>query len=340
MNENEEFEFRLRAEQEKSQQPLSQPQPNNTMRNVAMGAGAVAGFGALGYGVSKIPIYNDKMVTNTAKDMIKKVQGKIEPLRALYKSTLSPFAGQVVDSDTFESALNQVPQSIKKDFIDAYGSKVTDAVGRPSTTVGNLHKMELELKDFIQQPKFADKISAADYNIAESAKTLKQIRMSQLPQETNEVIKTLDGQFGQAIKISDELMPKLTDKNGKINTKFLFNAFKNPADAGTRDYLKSLKGLGVDLTKETKVIEGWVKRQALKDSFKSIPLAGNLLKMTGKLAVGLPAAVIGGEMQKRGAGYDPAEAFHIWYTSKFGKEAEKKVMDEKYQSAYQKAMAI
>ncbi len=333
MNEDEEFEFRLRAEQESES---AKTKSKGVSDKVAVASGAAA----IGYGLSKIKVYNDKLVTDTTNKILNKVKGKIEPIRGLYKSTLEGFSKQVVDSDTFGKALSVVPESIRKDFVDAYGSRVVDSSGRPSTTLGNLQKMELELKDFIKQPKFADKISAADYNVAEAAKALKQIRMSQLPEETRNTIQILDSQFGDAIKISDEIIPKIVDKNGKVNTKFLFSAFKNPSDAGTRQYLKSLKNLGVDLSDELKVIDGWVKRQNFKESIKNIPVAGNILRMTGKLAVGLPMGILAGEIDKRAGGFDPAEGFKAWYTGTFGSEQDKQKMSDEYARKMQKQMGI
>lgn len=233
---------------------------------LAKGIKGLATGGIKNIGKLKPIIYNDKFITDTASSIISKVNSKIEPLREMYKAVNKPFANQIVDSDTFNKALNVVPNKVKQDFIEAYGSGVLDIKGRPFSTVGNLQRMELELKDFITQPKFADKISAIEYNFAEAAKKLKAIRLSQLPEEAQKVIRGLDGKFGEAIKISDELLPKLMDKNGKINTRYLFNTYKNPGEAGTRTYLDELKKVGINLTQEIKVMRGWVARQKLKNT--------------------------------------------------------------------------
>lgn len=239
----------------------------------ALGQGAIAAgstylggkaFQGIGEMVGGNKIYNDKLVSDTAKSVISKIQGAVQPLRDLYSSVTKPFANQMVDADTFQKALSVVPKSIRQDFIDEYGSQIVDPSGRPQTTVGNLQKMELELKDFINQPKFGQKINAADYNVAESAKQLKQIRLSQLPQDAQNQIKALDSKFGPVIQASNDILPKLADKSGRVNTKFLFNTFKNPADAGMRDYLTNLKSLGIDLTPELSNIRGWVARQGAK----------------------------------------------------------------------------
>lgn len=236
----------------------------------AWGALTGATLGTIGKGISKVKLYTDKLVTNTAKSMIAKVQNKIEPLRKMYKSILEPFANQTVGADEFEKALSSVPKSIRNDFIEEYASKITNAKGKPMTTVGNLHRMELELKDFVKQPKFGEKISAADFNVAEAAKKLKEIRLAQLPNEAHQAIRALDKQFGKVVEKSDYILPKLVDKNGAINTKYLFRIFNNPAEAGSREFIKELKNIDIDLSQETKIINGWIRRQALKKGISKI----------------------------------------------------------------------
>ena len=243
-------------------------------------------LGKLGKTIGDFKIYNDKLISDTAKSVISKVQDKVQPLRDLYLTITNPHAERLIDSDTFQKALNSVPKSIRQDFIDEYATKMVDASGKPQTTVGNLHKMELELKDFINQPKFGQKINAAEYNVAVSSKKLKNIRLSQLPEDAQKAIKTLDEKFAPVINASNELLPKLADKSGKVNTKFLYNTFNNASDAGTRQYLNDLKNIGINIEPEIKILKGWVSRQAMKKG------ANNLW---GKAVEG---AVLGGVLKK------------------------------------------
>src|SRR3990167_249096 len=254
-------------------------------RNPPMTTQAIRGVGqTVGKGISKLKptIYNDEFVTNTVKSAITKVKSKIEPLRDMYKKATEPFKDNLIDSDIFQKALNIVPKSIRNDFLEEYGTKVLDNRGKPLTTIGNLHRMELEMKDFIQQPQFGQKINAASYNVAEATKKLKDLRLSQLPKNVQSQILELDKKFGPAIQASDELLPKLADRNGVPNTKFLYSTFKDPSRAGMRDYLRNLKAIGIDLLPEIKNVQGWVARQGMKSFGK-----GNI----GKVVEG---AVIGG----------------------------------------------
>ena len=240
--------------------------------NTALGAGTGAALGYVGdilSGVKTLPklkptVYNDQLVTNTGKSIINKIEAQVQPLRDLYSTLTKPYANQIVDSETFTKALSVVPKSLRNDFIDEYSNGILDAKGKPQTTVGNLQRMELELKDFINQPKYGDKLKAQDYNTAEAAKALKEIRLSQLPADTKISIKALDTKFGKVIEKSDYLLPKLAKKGGVINTKYIYQMFNNPSEAGTRTFLRDLKEIGIDLTPEIKNIQGWVARQGLK----------------------------------------------------------------------------
>ena len=122
----------------------------------------------------------------------------------------------------------------------------------------------------------------------EPAKKVKEIRLSQLPEEVQNAIRKLDKQFGSAIKVYDELLPKLADKNGKINTSFLFNTFKNPAQSGMRTYLNNLKSVDINLNSEINIIKGWVRRQAIK---KTAVKVGATAVGLGALGEGINATI-------------------------------------------------
>ena len=245
--------------------------PGSIQSRIAGTVGSKVGT-LVGQSVSKLKptIYNDAFVSNTVKSAISKVESVIKPLREMYKQANEPFINHPVDSETFRRALNVVPKSIRGDFASEYGTQILDAAGKQGTTIGNLQKMELELKDFIQQPQFGQKISAADFNVAEATKKLKDLRLSQLPKEAQDKIRALDKKFGPAIQASNELLPKLADKNGVPNTKFLYTTFKDPSRAGMRDYMRNLKAVGIDLTPEIKNVRGWVTRQGHKEFGKRI----------------------------------------------------------------------
>lgn len=231
-------------------------------------------------GKIKVPmpkIYNDALINSTGQSAVSKIQGAIAPLREKYKAATEPFVNKPVDADTFQKALSAVPKEMQKDLSEKYGSLIVDNRGNPHTTVGNLQKMELGLKDDIQQPKYGQSINAASYNVAEAAKKIKQVRLEQYPEATQKSILELDKKFGPVINMTDFLLPKMSNRAGAINTKMLFNVFKNPSDAGTREYLSGLKGLGVDLGPEIKTLKGWVARQNAKNFLKGI---------TGKVAEG------------------------------------------------------
>lgn len=236
----------------------------------------------------KVPMpkaYNDALINNTGQSAVSKIQAAITPLKQQYKTITEPFLEKPVNSEDFQKALSVVPKEMQADLAEKYGNMILDDSGRPMTTVGNLQKMELGLKDDVQQPKYGQSINAASYNYAEAAKKIKQVRMSQYPQSTQDSILELDKKFGPVINMTDYLLPKVSNKAGSINTKTLYQIFNNPSDAGTRQYLSDIKKLGVDLSPEIKTLKGWVGRQRAKSFIKS---------MGGKVAEG---ATIGGVLR-------------------------------------------
>ena len=109
---------------------------------------------------------------------------------------------------------------------------------------------------------------------------------------------------------------------------------------GRQEYTKVFRQTQELLSQKDAIIEKYPIRNALRHPSTIVKGLGKIAAFGGKLAVGLPMGVVGGEMEKRGAGYDPAEAFQVWYKSKFGSEKEKKSMEEKYQKQFQDAMGI
>lgn len=221
--------------------------------------------------------YNDALVAKTGQSIVDKVTGAVKPLKEQYKTLTEPFIDKPVDSETFQKALSIVPLELQKDLTTKYGTAILDANGKPQTNLGKLHSMELNLKDEIAQPKYAQSINAESYDIAKAVKQIKQIRLSQYPQGIQDAISILDKKFGPVIDMSNYLLPKVSNKAGAINTKTLYGIFNNPADAGTRDYLTGLRSLGVDLTPEMNTLKGWVGRQRSKSFIKN---------MTGKAVEG------------------------------------------------------
>lgn len=213
-------------------------------------------------------IYNDQLIANTTKSAISKINNVIQPLKDAYTKILEPYQQQVIDSNTFKQALNSVPSGMRKQFAEDYGTKILDASGNPTTTLDGLQRMEQHLKNIAYSQKFGERMGAAEFDAARAAGKVKDIRISELPDDVKLEIKSLDKKYGPAIEASDALLPKLADKNGVPNTKFLFTTFKDPSRAGMRDYLLNLKNIGVDLMPEIKTTRGWVSRQGTKDFVK------------------------------------------------------------------------
>lgn len=225
----------------------------------------------------KVPMpraYNDRLVNTTGQSIVSKVQNAVIPLKQQYKSLTEPLVNKTVDSEVFQKALSVVPKSMHKDLMEKYGSTILDKNGNPHTTLGQLQAMELGLADDIVQPKYAQSINAASYDIAKAVKKIKEIRLSEYPEQTRTAILDLDKKFGPVINMSDFLLPKVSNKAGAINTKTLFGIVNNPADAGMREYLKGLKSLGVDLAPEMRILRGWSNRRNAKKFFGRV--SGNV----------------------------------------------------------------
>ena len=142
-------------------------------------------------------------------------------------------------------------------------------------------------------------------------------------------------------------------------------------NAGKQNYTKAYRQTQELLSQKNAIMEKYPIRTALTNSPKMLVKGlETAVKLGGKLAVGLPFGVVASEAEKRGGGYDPAEAFQIWLDSKkpemtegqieklkaigwiagpvgymiggsIGITAkEKKATEEKYQRMYQNAMGI
>lgn len=232
-------------------------------------------------------IYNDALVNQTGKNIVAKVEGAVAPLKKEYKALTEPLMNKPVDAETFQKALSVAPRAMQKDLAEKYGSVILDEKGRPQTTLGNLQAMELGLKDDIMQPKYGESINAASYDLVKATKQMKDVRLSQYPEQISGKIKDLDSKFGPLINMQKTLLPKVSTKSGLINTKTLYGIFDNVKDAGTRTYLRDLKKLGVDLTPEIKTLQGWVGRQRTKrflKNFGGIAAEGTII---GKVLRGL-----------------------------------------------------
>jgi len=215
--------------------------------------------------------YTDSLVSNTVNSVAEKVNGALKPVQEKYKNLTSPFLEKPVDGETFQKALSVVPKEMRQDLIEKYGTAILDSNGRPQTNLANLQAMELGLKEDIIQPKFGASINSSSYDIAKATKQIKELRLSQYPEETRNSILELDKKFGPLMEASKEILPKVTNRAGVANTKAVYSIFNDPANAGKRDYMVSdLKKLGIDLSPEVKVLKGWVARQGQKKVLRNI----------------------------------------------------------------------
>ena len=169
-------------------------------------------------------------------------------------------------------ALNNVPPRFRKTFEKDFSNGVLDSKGRYQTTIGNLKKMELAMKEVVHDPKYGKAISASGWNANQAATKIKELRLSLLPEESSLKIKKLDKQFAPLVETVEYIIPKiLPDRSGALNTQFLFDAFYNPRKSGTRQFLENdFKKLGIDISPEIKTIKGWVKRQQLESFRKKL----------------------------------------------------------------------
>ncbi len=246
--------------------------PLQTAAMVLPGMEGAAGLAAKGMeSIPKIApkIYNDAFVTGRAESMINKVKTALSPINNAYDAINSEFTNTPVTADVFKKALNTLPEDLRADALKKYSNIVLDESGRPTTTIGNLNKMEFELQDLVKQTKPGESLSSSSWDSASAKKAIKDIRLSQLPEPTAEAIRHLDSKFGPIRNASNEMLPKLVDRNGKVSTEFLYNTFSNPSKAGMRDYMRNLKNVGIDINPEISDIRGWVTRQGQKKFVKS-----------------------------------------------------------------------
>lgn len=290
--------------------------------------------------------YIDKYVPSEARAVFNDMQSKYAPF-AQARNTLFGFMDK--NKGSFNTKiLSERLQALAKNNKDAGLTQLLDSLGKGT-------EISKPITGLNEKIPILDSLRNQRNDFSTQIEKLKQYKLDRI-NEANAINSTLQQATAKHESLMLETKQLLSERNSAIELAKQKNMMK------VLEAEKLLSGKAGIAEKYP-----WRMRMNPKTLVKGVT---GLAKLGGKLAVGLPFGVVASEAEKRGGGYDPAEAFQIWLDSKkpemtegqieklkaigwiagpvgymiggsIGITAkEKKATEEKYQRMYQNAMGI
>jgi len=219
--------------------------------------------------LSKFKFNTPELVNKMGVGAANKIVSRMNFFRDQYRSTYEPFNKTYLPSEQTAPIVNEIPRGLRKVLDNFLGTKIVDAKGNPSYTVGDLKKLEWHLDDNIKtNDALLGRLRVSSQEIRNISDKIHSVVLKNLPEEIGVKVKTLDKAFSEMINPAQSALKKIAEvKNGKViraKTEYLTKVLGDAKFAGDQGLLTGLKAIGIDITPELARLRSFAKRQQFK----------------------------------------------------------------------------